>query len=175
MFRRRNDRERLHQGVVGAMVEFDRPTLSGPDRSVSVDIDRTPIYLGAGLIVLLSINALLIPPLMLVGGGVVGGFVAAYLAPGSVRGIVHGAGAGAVAGVGHGVVTALLGGFVGLYMEPPTLVGWLTGPIAPQFGFTNPLTPYFILISITVLVTLDAVLGAVAGTALRSLRDDLAE
>lgn len=175
MLERRDDRLRLPHEEVVAMVEFDRPTVSGPDRSLSVDIDRTPIYLGAGLIVLLSINALLIPPLMLIGGGVVGGFVAAYLAPGPVRGIVHGAGAGAVAGVGHGVVTALLGGFVGLYMEPPTLFGWITGPIAPQFGFTNPLTPYFILVTITVLVTLDAILGAVAGTALRSLRDDLTQ
>lgn len=156
------------------MADVETPSVSRRDVRAGIDVDRTPVLVGAGLIGLLSLTALLVPLFAIMGGAVVGGFVAAYLAPGAIRGPVHGIAAGLVGGFGHGVVTVAIGGLIGLYTEPPTLVGWLTGPIAPFFGYWNPLTPLLIMGTITVMVALDAAIGALVGTAVRGIRDQLA-
>ena len=118
--------------------------------------------------VLVNLNALMVPLLGRIGGGVVAGFVAAYAVGRFSLGLVHALIASAVVGGAAGTVTGLLGVALGLYNEPPLLVLAHVGPVSPML--TGLGLPSFVLIVLTfaLLTAVDGLVGGVVGGAVRA-------
>lgn len=140
--------------------------------------DHTAILVGVGLLLLVDTMAMMVPLLATIGAGIVGGFVAAYIAGGVLRGAVHALIVGVVGGIALGYLTALVGVLLGMYLEPPTLLGGYVGIVAPEFSVVAPevalagaLEPLSIIAVITAMVAVDAVLAGLVGGTLRSLVD----
>ncbi|MFB6164044.1 MAG: hypothetical protein ABEJ31_02700 [Haloarculaceae archaeon] len=142
-----------------------------PDRDLSVS--KKAVGVSAFLIVLININALMVSLLAVTGGGIIGGFLASYMAGGSVRGIVNGLVAGLIGGLVAGFVTILIGGFIGMYLEPPTLSGSFLPPLSMYFDVYGGRKNLLVGLGIAFLVTVDAGAGAVVGSLVRAGRDEL--
>lgn len=140
--------------------EFDEVTLEAIDGWILVGA------VVAG--VLVNLNALMVPLLGRIGGGVVAGFVAAYAVGRFPLGLVHALIASAVVGGAAGTVTGLLGVALGLYNEPPLLVLAHVGPVSPML--TGLGLPSFVLIVLTfaLLTAVDGLIGGVVGGAVRA-------
>lgn len=144
-------------------------------REARASINRRAVYGGGIVGGLVNLNAIFIPPFVLVGGGVVGGFIAGYAAGGLSRGTAHGALAGVIVGLISGTLVAFLGMLLGLYTQHPTLIGKLTGfLVAPVFDRTGPGEPILVLLGTTAVITLDGLVGGVIGGLLRSAVDRIA-
>lgn len=144
----------------------DRVPVEGPL------FDDRGIKAGAALVVLLTLVSLMSPFVTLFGGGLVGGIVAGYVIGGPVRGAINGLLAGAVGGLNVGLVIAFIGWLVGLFLEPPTLLGRLVGPVAPQFAFV-PAGALVAGLVMALFVAVDAAIGGVLGGLIRTARDAL--
>lgn len=136
--------------------------------AVDLSIDRRAILVGAILGILINMNAMIIPVLNYVGGGVIAGFVAAYMV-GGPRGWFHGIMAGAIAGIAGGTIVASTGMLLGLYTEPPTLLQELVGIVSPMFNGMGILEPLYIGIGIAVFILVDSIIGSVIGGLLRTI------
>lgn len=137
---------------------------------LSLEAFRTWIVVGAVVVgALVNLNALMVPLLARIGGGVVAGFVAAYAVGRVGSGIVHAVIASAIVGGIAGTVTAFLGTLIGLYNEPPLLVLSSLGPISPILSGLG--LPSFVLIvlAFALLTTVDGLVGGIVGSGLRAL------
>jgi hypothetical protein len=137
---------------------------------LSLEAIDTWIVLGATVAgVLVNLNALMVPLLTRIGGGVVAGFIGAYAAGRVTSGIVHAVIASALVGGVAGTVTALLGTLLGLYNEPPLLVFSSIGPISPMLSGLGLPSVLLIVIAFSLLTAVDGLVGGVVGSALRAL------
>ncbi|WP_332897952.1 hypothetical protein [Haladaptatus sp. CMSO5] len=131
-----------------------------------------PVLVGASTVgVLVNLNALIIPILGIVGGGVLAGFVAAYAAGGGVRGLAHGLVVGAITGFAGGLVVILIGSLIGLYSEPPSVLLNAVGPVSPWYDHMGGTGHLLILLTILVFIALESVGGAFVGAAVRRAVD----
>ncbi|MFB6172612.1 MAG: hypothetical protein ABEJ23_08770 [Haloarculaceae archaeon] len=159
------------------MVDFDSPVdLAGYPDSSRLDLgwlDRRAVYAASIVGFLVDLNALLIPVLQVVGGGLVAGFVGGYAAGRPGRGAVQGALAAGLAGVGSSVVVVSLGWLVGLFVEPPALLLHVVGPISPAFTRAGGLGLLPLLLALTLAVALDGLLAGLVGGGLKALVERL--
>ncbi|WP_254531457.1 hypothetical protein [Natrinema gelatinilyticum] len=119
--------------------------------------------------VLVNLNALMVPLLTRLGGGVVAGFVASYAVRRIVPGIVHAILASALVGGFAGTVTAILGTLLGLYNEPPLLILSSIGPISPMLSGLGLPSVVLIAFAFSLLTAVDGVVGGLLGGGLRAL------
>ncbi|PCR91328.1 hypothetical protein [Natrinema ejinorense] len=134
------------------------------------EVIDTWIIVGATLVgILINLNALLVPLLTRIGGGVVAGFIAAYAAGRVTSGIVHAAIASALVGGVAGTVTASLGTLLGLYNEPPLLIFASIGPISPMLSGLGLPSIVLIALAFSLLTVVDGLVGGVVGSLLRAL------
>lgn len=136
-------------------------------------LDTRAIKVGVTIGVLVSMTSLLVPLFTRLYAGLVGGFVAAYIVGGTVRGPVHGLLSGAGAGLGLGGFAMVQGVLLGMYLEPATIIGEFTGPIAPTFAFVT-FGPLLFVIAIMLFAALDGIIGGILGGVLKSLRNRIA-
>ncbi|SER09286.1 hypothetical protein [Natrinema salaciae] len=138
--------------------------------ALSLKAVDTWIVLGAVIGgVLVNLNALLVPLLTRIGGGVVAGFIAAYAAGRIASGVVHAVIASALVGGIAGTVTASLGTLLGLYNEPPLLVLESVGPISPMLTGLGLPSVVLIVLAFSLLTAVDGLVGGLLGSALRAL------
>lgn len=137
---------------------------------LDLSISKRAIVAGAVLGILINLSAMVVPVLNYVGGGIVAGFVAAYII-GGPRGWLHGIIAGAVTGLVGGSNVALLGGLLGLYTEPPTLMQDSIGIISPMFNGMGVVGTLLIIAGIGAFIVVDSVIGGMVGGLLRTLVD----
>lgn len=132
---------------------------------------NTWIVLGATVAgVLVNLNALMVPLLTRIGGGVVAGFIGAYAARRVTSGIVHAVIASALVGGIAGTLTAFLGALLGLYNEPPLLVFSSIGPISPMLSGLGLPSVLLIVVAFSLLTAVDGLVGGAVGSVLRALR-----
>jgi hypothetical protein len=136
-------------------------------------VETRAIATGVAVGVLVSMTSLLVPLFTNLYGGLIGGFVTAYIVGGSVRGPIHGFLAGMGIGVSLGGFAMVQGVLLGMYLEPATMVGEFTGPIAPTFSFVT-FGPLFFVIAITLFAALDGIVGGLIGCILRAFRNRIA-
>lgn len=128
------------------------------------------VLLGATIVgVLVNLNALMVPLLTDIGGGVVAGFIAAYAVGRLVSGIGHAVLASALVGGIAGSVTALVGTLLGLYNEPPLLILGSIGPISPSFTGFGPSGVLLLVLTFSMLTVIDGLVGGLIGGGLRAL------
>lgn len=155
------------------MAEIDNIVPLDPVDVPKIDYSVKAIAAGATIGILVNLNAMIIPILGLVGGGLLAGFVAAYAAGGVYRGIAHGLIAGAVTGLAAGLVVILVGSLIGLYSEPPSLLLNAIGPVSPWYDHMGGTGNLLILTTILLIITLDAFIGSLAGTGVRNAVDEV--
>jgi hypothetical protein len=142
-----------------------------PTGAFDLSVSKRAVFVGAILGILVNMSALLVPILNYVGGGIVAGFVAAYIV-GGPRGWLHGIMAGIIAGLVGGFIVVFMGGLIGLYTEPPTLMQDLVvGIISPMFTGMGAIGLLFILLMIAAFITIDSIIGGIIGGLLRTLVD----
>lgn len=148
----------------------DYETVDSRTSDPSLEAIDTWLVVGAAVGgVLVNLNALMVPLLTRIGGGVVAGFVAGYAAGRVASGIVHAVLASALVGGIAGTLTASLGTLLGLYNEPPLLVLSSLGPISPMFSGLGLPSVVLIVLAFALLTAVDGLVGGVAGSALRAL------
>ncbi|MDF9744382.1 hypothetical protein [Natrinema salsiterrestre] len=149
----------------------DHEVIDVDARTLSTDALDTWILLGATVAgVLVNLNALMVPLLTRIGGGVVAGFIGAYAARRVTSGIVHAVIASALVGAVAGTITAFLGALLGLYNEPPLLVFSSIGPISPMLSGLGLPSVLLIVLAFSLLTAVDGLVGGVVGSVLRALR-----
>lgn len=158
--------------VVIRMAETTSITVGDHDVAPGQAVNTTAVFAGGVVGALVNLNALLIPLLAVIGGGIVAGFVGGYVSGGLVRGPVHGALAGAVTGAATGAVLAITGGLLGLYTEPPTLIGrGFDVLVSPMVTGVEPFGPLLVLVLVTFVVAFDGLVAGLAGGVLRDVVD----
>lgn len=120
--------------------------------------------------VLVNLNALLVPLLTRIGGGVVAGFLAAYAVGRITSGMVHAVIASALVGGIAGSMTGFLGALLGLYNEPPLLILGSVGPISPMLSGLGLPSVLLIALAFSLLTAVDGIVGGAVGTVVRTLR-----
>ncbi|MFC6731609.1 MULTISPECIES: hypothetical protein [unclassified Haladaptatus] len=155
------------------MAETDTLVPHDPVDVPEVDYS-TKVLAGAATVgILVNLNALIIPILGIIGGGVLAGFIAAYAAGGTYRGVAHGLIAGALTGFAGGLVVVLTGSLIGLYSEPPSLLLNFVGPVSPWYDHMGGAGNLLIVTTITILITVDALLGSLFGSGARRAVDQV--
>ncbi|WP_436345037.1 hypothetical protein [Natronorubrum sp. FCH18a] len=144
---------------------YDGETFELPLEAIDGWIVLGAVVAGA----LVNLNALMVPLLGRIGGGVVAGFIAAYAVGRIASGIAHAAIASAIVGGVAGTITAFMGVTLGLYNEPPLLVLASLGPISPLFSGLGLPSVVLIVLTFSVLTVVDGLLGGLLGAGLRAL------
>ncbi|QLG49164.1 hypothetical protein [Natrinema halophilum] len=130
----------------------------------------TQIVLGATVVgIVVNLNALMVPLLTRIGGGIVAGFLAAYAVGRVASGLVHAVIASAFVGGVAGTVTAFLGTLIGLYNEPPLFVLASVGPISPMLSGLGLSSAILIVIAFSLLTAVDGIVGGLVGSVIRAL------
>ncbi|RBI59170.1 hypothetical protein DMJ13_23650 [halophilic archaeon] len=151
---------------------FERETKAAFQERVTEGINTTAIKVGVTVGVLVSMTSLLVPLFTHLYAGLVGGLVAAYIVGGTVRGPIHGLLSGVGAGLSLGGFAMVQGVLLGMYLEPPTMIGEFTGPIAPTFTFVT-FGPLFFVFATTLFVAVDGIVGGVVGGVLKTVRNSV--
>lgn len=155
------------------MAEIDNIVPHDPVDVPNIDYSVKAIAAGATIGILVNLNALIIPLLGIIGGGVIAGVVASYAAGGTYRGIAHGLIAGVLTGFAGGLVVILVGSLIGLYSEPPGVLLNAVGPVSPWYDHMGGTGNLLILTTIMIIITLDAAIGSLFGTGLRKGVDEI--
>lgn len=159
-----------------SMFERDGRLLPARPHLAVGDIDKKVVYGAAIVGFLVNLNALLIPIFQNVGGGLVAGFLAGYGAGRPIRGAVWGTIAAAITGAATGVLFLLNRFVVGLFIEPPSILIDLFGPISPFFTQVDLFGFLLLYLALVVAVAFDGLLtGAVAGAIKGAVRATFGE
>lgn len=150
------------------MTEYE--TYDVEEYEISLEVIDMWILVGAVVVgALVNLNALMVPLLSRIGGGVVAGFIAAYAVGRVASGLLHAVIASAIVGGIAGTMTAFLGTLMGLYNEPPLLVLASLGPISPMLTGLGLPSALLIVLAFSLLTAVDGLVGGLVGSGLRAL------
>lgn len=150
------------------MTEYE--TYDVEEYEISLEVIDMWILVGAVVVgALVNLNALMVPLLSRIGGGVVAGFIAAYAVDRVASGLLHAVIASAIVGGIAGTMTAFLGTLMGLYNEPPLLVLASLGPISPMLTGLGLPSALLIVLAFSLLTAVDGLVGGLVGSGLRAL------
>lgn len=145
--------------------------------NVALDSFNKKVVYGAAILgFLINLNALLVPIFQDVGGGLIAGFIAGYAAGRPVRGAVWGTIAAGITGVATGIFFLLNSFVVGLYIEPPSILTEIFGPISPMFTWVDFFGLLLLYIALVVAIAFDGLIaGTIGGTIKGFVRTTIGE